>query len=120
VLMDDWKLRSIAEIAPTLEALKKLSHERQAILLLRRLATCYGTTSFGKMNFDLPAYAADLNYGFPAIEAGRSTQSIWTCLIGISECIDNRVSDSVTLVLTIQGLEPATAAVTEPMEPVTY
>jgi hypothetical protein len=69
--LDSWKLRSIAEVAPTLDALKKFPPEKQAILLLRRLATAYGARSFGKMNFELAGYAAHLTHGYPPIEASR-------------------------------------------------
>lgn len=69
--MDEWKLTSIANVAPTLKDLRSLPVQQQSILLLRRLATRYGNTSFGKMNFALSAYAVDLYQGYPAIEGAR-------------------------------------------------
>jgi hypothetical protein len=69
--MDEWKLKSIADVALTFDALKALSLEKQAVLLLRRLATVYGTSPIGKMNFALSAYASDLVQGYPAVDANR-------------------------------------------------
>lgn len=91
--LEKWKLRSIAEVAPTLETLKKLPPERQAILLLRRLATAYGANSFGKTNFDLSSYAADLIYGYPPMETGRVKDYLlgapWTYLVTHGYIRDN-------------------------------
>ena len=69
--MDEWKLKSIADVAPTLDNLKSLSIEKQAGLLLRRLAAMYGTNSIGKMNFNLDAEAAVLATGYPATDTTR-------------------------------------------------
>lgn len=71
--IEKWKLRTIAEVAPSLDSLKKLPPEKQAMLLLRRLATAYGSSSnsFGKMNFELPGYASDLISGYSPLEAHR-------------------------------------------------
>ena len=70
---EKWKLQTIAEVAPSLDLLKKLPPDRQAMLLLRRLAAAYGSrsNSFGKMNFQLPGYASDLNAGYSVQEAHR-------------------------------------------------
>ena len=70
--MTDWKLKSIADVAPTLKDLKSLSVRQQSMLLLRRLATQFPPpASFGKMNFDIPAYASMLTQRYASNEVGR-------------------------------------------------
>jgi hypothetical protein len=59
-----WK--SIADAAPTLEALKKLSFERQILVLLARLHVMYpqmaNTGGLIWENLRMPAYALALGY----------------------------------------------------------
>jgi hypothetical protein len=90
---EKWKLRTIAEVAPSLEILKKLPLERQAMLLLRRLATAYGSNSFGKMNFELSGYSADLISGYPPQEADQVKNYLlgapWTYLVSHGFIRDN-------------------------------
>lgn len=67
--MEDWKLLSIGSVAGTLDGLKSLSIQKQAYLLLRRLATQFPPpATFGKMNFQLQAYSRMLTDGFPMME----------------------------------------------------
>jgi len=91
--VEKWKLRTIAEVAPSLEILKKLPLERQAILLLRRLATAYGSNSFGKMNFGLSGYSADLISGYSSLEAHQVKDYLfgapWTYLVSHGFIRDN-------------------------------
>ena len=67
--MEDWKLLSIASVAPTLNDLKRLSARQQSCLLLRRLATLYPTQSctFHRQNMRLPM-TLDIPLGFPDSE----------------------------------------------------
>lgn len=71
--MTDWKLKSIADVAPTLKDLKSLSVHTQSLLLLRRLATQFPSSdmSFAKINFGIPAYASMLNQGYAGHEASQ-------------------------------------------------
>jgi hypothetical protein len=67
--MEEWKLTSIASIVGTLDGLKSMSIQKQALLLLRRLATQFPPpVAFGKMNFQLQAYGRMLTDGFPMME----------------------------------------------------
>jgi hypothetical protein len=65
-LLEKWHLTRMADEVPTLKALKGISISKQAQLLLRRLATQYPRSdmTFGKMNFALHVYAADLASGY--------------------------------------------------------
>lgn len=93
--VEKWKLQTIAEVAPSLDSLKKLPPERQAMLLLRRLATAYGSgsNSFGKMNFVLPGYASDLIAGYSPLDAHRVKDYMlgapWTYLAAHGYIRDN-------------------------------
>src|ERR1700679_2453213 len=67
--MESWKLVSIASVAGTLDGLKSMSTQKQALLLLRRLATQFPPpATFGKINFNLPAYSQMLTDGSPMME----------------------------------------------------
>ncbi len=67
--MEAWKLVSIASVARTLDGLRSMSIQQQALLLLRRLATQFPPPqTFGKMNFQLQAYGQMLTGGFPPME----------------------------------------------------
>ena len=69
-----WK--SIADAAPTLEALKKLSFERQILVLLARLHVMYpqmaNTGGLIWENLRMPAYALALGYDEALAEAKRA------------------------------------------------
>lgn len=67
--MEEWKLTTIASVVGTLDGLKSMSIQKQALLLLRRLATQFPPpATFGKMNFQLQAYSQMLTGGFPMME----------------------------------------------------
>lgn len=67
--MEDWKLVSIGSAVRTLDDLKSMSIQKQALLLLRYLATQFQPpTTIGKMNFQLIPYTQMLTNGFPPME----------------------------------------------------
>ena len=92
--METWKLVSIASAVGTLDGLKSLSIQKQSMLLLRRLATQFPPpTTFGKMNFELSAYALMLTGGFPVGEAHAAKEYLlaapWQFLITRGYIRDN-------------------------------
>jgi hypothetical protein len=103
-----WK--SIADAAPTLDDLKKLSFERQILLLLARLQVMYSQmASTGGLIWDnlrMPAYALAL--GYDPGEAGRVTEYLlgrpWNELISRGHLVQNgsnsyRISEEGELAL---------------------
>jgi hypothetical protein len=67
--VDSWKLHNIADEIGSLKELKLLPLDRQAMLLLRCLATEFPLpNTFCRSHFNLNAYQKRLTGGFPTVE----------------------------------------------------
>jgi hypothetical protein len=92
--MEPWKLVSIASVAGTLDGLKSMSIQKQAMLLLRRLATQFPPpATFGKINFQLQGYSRMLTNGFPVMETINARDYLlsapWQFLVNHGHIRDN-------------------------------